>query len=93
MEHLALRLVFDLVWGCIWGFAKITDTFLGVPIIRILAFGVHIGVPVFRETTKSIQGLGCLSPNKRLIPHWSVSVDSSLNGEPRLGKVCSGLSR
>ena len=53
----------------------------------------HIGVPVFRETTKSIQGLGCLSPNERLIPHWSVSVDSSLNGEPRLGKVCSGLSR
>ena len=26
--------------------------FLRLPIIRIVVFGVHIGVPLFRETTK-----------------------------------------
>ena len=34
-----------------WEFPKIRGTFLGVPIIRIIVFGVYIGVPLFWETT------------------------------------------
>ena len=39
-----------------WGFPKIRGTFLRVPIIRIIVFGVYIGVPLFWETTKSVYG-------------------------------------
>ena len=31
----------------IWGFTKIRGTLFGVPIIRTIVIGVHIGVPLF----------------------------------------------
>ena len=34
-----------------WGFAKIRGTFLGAPILRIIIFGVYIGVPLFWESS------------------------------------------
>ena len=33
------------------GFPKLGGIILGVPIIRIIVFGVYIGVPLFWETT------------------------------------------
>ena len=36
-----------------WGLPNIRDTFLGVPIVRVIIFLVYIGVPPFRETTSS----------------------------------------
>ena len=34
-------------WGLIWGFPKIRGTFLGVPIIRTIAFwGLYWGPPI-----------------------------------------------
>ena len=55
-------------WG-IWGFIgfrvpKTRDTFLGVPVVRIIVHvGVYIGIPRFWETTtcggsaKSVRGM------------------------------------
>ena len=33
------------------GVPKIQSTFLGVPILKTIVFGVHIGVPLIWETT------------------------------------------
>ena len=33
-----------------WRFPKIRGTILGVPVIRIIVFGVYIGAPLCRET-------------------------------------------
>ena len=37
----------------IWRFLKIRGTFVGVPIIGTVLFGVYIGVPLFSEITIS----------------------------------------
>ena len=42
-------LVPDFKW---WVSENYRGTFLGVPIIRTVIFGVYIGVPLFWETTK-----------------------------------------
>ena len=41
------------IYGDLWGlgFPRIRGTLLGVPIIRIMYFGVYIGVALFWETT------------------------------------------
>ena len=38
------------------GFPKLGVPFYGIPIIRIIVFGVYIGVPLFWETTIWIVG-------------------------------------
>ena len=40
-----------------WRFPKIRGTILGVPVIRIIVFGVYIGAPLCRETTNYSQSV------------------------------------
>ena len=40
----------------IWGLPKVKGTFLKVPIIRSIIYGVYICVPLFKETTISQKG-------------------------------------
>ena len=43
----------DTLHQNIWGFTKIRDTFLGVPIIRTIVYWGLLGFPLFWETTIS----------------------------------------
>ena len=66
----------------IGGFPKIRFTFLGIPIISIIIWGVYIGVPLFRETT--ICCLLCIT-DKQLKPF------SEMVARP-IHQFCSGTS-
>ena len=50
-----------------WGFPNLGVCFFGVPMLRIVAFGVYIGFPIFRETdAKPRPWCGCRTPTRML---------------------------